>query len=145
MLATRPKKKILKGEYFEIRRLLPTLSDSDDEGKKGSKECNIYGFGEWVRCFHTLMAIRLEYAPRELQGMLRHCEIVQNLYTQGRDGIQYDAQFRRGKEQHPIISWGKYLPDIVLSIPARGIVGPRPSWPKTSGTYSPRVMNAHSF
>ena len=58
-VSAKTEKKILKGKCFEIAMLLPKLVDSEDEGKKGnSKECSNYGFGEWVRHFHTLMAIR---------------------------------------------------------------------------------------
>ena len=110
--------KILKGEYFDIAKLLSTLVDSDDEGKKSDSNTNIIkGFNDWIRCFHTLMSIRLEFAPNELQGMLMHYEIVQDLLEQGRDGILYDAKFRRRREQHPSISWGEYLPDLVLGLP----------------------------
>ena len=115
------------------------------EKRGNAKEFNIYGFGEWARYFHTPMVIRLEYAPVELQGMLRHCKIVQYLFTQGRDSIQYDVHFRRGKEQHPSILRGKYLPDLVLSIPSIGMVDPRPSWLRASNTYSIRVMPTYSF
>ena len=113
------KEKIIKGEYFDMSKLLPSLLDYEEDPKEKSSEVKPLFFYDWVRCFHTFMSIRLEYAPQELQGMLRHCEIVQDLHGQGRDGILYDARFRRKKEQYPFISWGEYLADIVDGIPRR--------------------------
>ena len=117
------KKKILKGEYFDISKLLPSLFDYEEQKEKNIQSRPL-SFYQWVRCFHTYMSIRLGYAPQELQGMLRHCEIVQDLYGQGKDGMLYDARFRRKKEQYPFISWGEYLADIVDGLPRR-----RPSQP----------------
>ena len=110
------KKKILKGEYFDISKLLPSLFDYEEQKEKNIQSRPL-SFYQWVRCFHTYMSIRLGYAPQELQGMLRHCEIVQDLYGQGKDGMLYDARFRRKKEQYPFISWGEYLADIVDGLP----------------------------
>lgn len=63
------------------------------------------------------MSIRLERFPNELQGMLRHEEIVQDMQGQGKDGLSYDAKFRRLKEQHPFIKYGEYLAEIVNGLP----------------------------
>ena len=124
------KKKILKGEYFDISKLLPSLFDYEEEQKEKQSQSRPLSFYQWVRCFHTYMSIRLGYAPQELQGMLRHSEIVQDLYSQGKDGMLYDARFRRKKEQYPFINWGEYLADIVDGLPRR-----RPSKPYKPQTY----------
>ena len=74
-------------------------------------------FYEWIKCFRVLKSTRLSHYPNELQGMLRHEEIVQDLHSQGKDGMYYDAQFRRRKHQHPHIGWWEYLADIVNNLP----------------------------
>ena len=113
------KEKIIKGEYFDMSKLLPSLLDYEEGQKEKPSEVKPLPFYDWIRCFHTFMSLRLEYAPQEVQGMLRHCEIVQDLHGQGKDGVLYDARFRRKKEQYPFISWGEYLADIVDGLPRR--------------------------
>ena len=118
------KKKILKGEYFDLSKLLPTLLDYEESEKVKTDQVKALTFYDWICCFHTFMSIRLEFAPQELQGMLRHCEIVQDLHSQGKDGILYDARFRRKKEQYPFIGWGEYMADVVDGLPRRKFTMP---------------------
>jgi len=147
------KKKIIKGEYVDISKLLPTLFEYEEaEVEKSGKSKNL-SFYEWVRCFRTFMSIRLSHAPQELQGMLRHGEIVQDLHEQERDGILYDARFRRKKEQHPFIRWGEYLADVVDSLPKRKRFGgpssaftPPRSWhPQPRPQYGPPMSTPASL
>ena len=60
------RRKILSGKYFDISKLLPTVSDSENEDKKENvKMKKTFIFGDWVRCFLAMMNIRLEFAPNE--------------------------------------------------------------------------------
>lgn len=127
------KEKIVNGEYFEIKKLLPSLDDDNEpeerlsysewermEYSKRSREKERserkLTYFRWTRCFRTLMSLRLKSFPHELQGMLRHAEIAQDLHQRGKDAIEYDAEFRRAKEQHPSIQWGEFLAEIVVGL-----------------------------
>ena len=126
-VSQKTRKKIIQGEFFDISRLLPTLQDEEEDmDKLEEKKKSKLTFSNWIRCYHTFMSIRLQYAPEELQGMLRHAENVQDLISQGRDGILYDAKFRRAKEQHPSIAWGEYIAQIVNGLPLLSALPARP-------------------
>lgn len=118
-VSDKTREKIISGEYVKIVKLLPTLDDEEDKGEKIDRQLTFY---QWLRCYRVLMSIRLQAYPDELQGMLRHEEIVQDLHAQNRDALAYDAQFRRLKEQHPVIQWGEYLSEVVMGLPS----GPQP-------------------
>lgn len=135
-VSERTKQRITQGKYFDIKKLLPTLEEVDDfdqhkkltfqqwsrfedQHRAPKKPEKNLTFFDWVRCYHTLMSLRLQVYPSELQGMLRHAEIVQDLHNQGKDAIRYDALFRRAREQHPSIRWGEYMSEIVNNLPAR--------------------------
>lgn len=91
--------------------------------RRKSRELSFY---EWIRCFHIFMSLRLQTAPSEVQGLLRHMEIVQDLNGQGKDAIAYDAKFRRRKEQHPSIRWGEFLAEVVIGLPQVSRIGNGP-------------------
>jgi hypothetical protein len=110
-------KKIKKGEYFSIAKLLPPLDDDyDSDGPARKAPKRPLNYFNWTRCFRVLMSIRLQHQPSDLQGMLRHGEIVQDLSVQPTTGVQYDAQVRRMMHQHPHIRWGTYMGEIVNKI-----------------------------
>lgn len=156
-VSTSVKRKIVEGKYFVMKKLLPSLEDDLDgegekkmtyeqwsniedrrrlsDGRKG-RDLNFY---EWIRCFHTFMSIRLEHSPMELQGLLRHAEIVQDLHSAGKDAIRYDAQFRRFKEQHPKLRWGEYLAEVVIKLPSI-----RPSWNQRSFSKARPTVNDYN-
>lgn len=114
------RRKIINGEYVKMVKLLPTLEDDESE-KQDKKEDKKLTFYSWIKCYRVYMSIRLQAFPKEVQGMLRHSEIVQELQDQGRDGMLYDAYFRRYKEQFPEIKWGEYIAAVVNRLP----------WPQT--------------
>ena len=70
-VSSKIKKKILQGEYVELSKLLPTLSDSDDEDKSGkhekSKKFHISRLGQM---FPHPDEYQVRICPKELQGML---------------------------------------------------------------------------
>lgn len=103
-------------EYFSISHLLLD-SEGDEDEKENKKIKKVTTFYQWIACFHTVMSIRLKFFPDELQGMIRHTEIVQDLCSQGKDFIAYDRQFRKDKAQWPEIKWGEYLHEIVNKLP----------------------------
>ena len=134
------REKIVSGEYFRIEKLLPTLLDEADmEDAKDRKDKKL-SFYNWIRCYRVFKSIRLEIFPNELQGMLRHEEIVQDLISRGKDGILYDAHFRRRKEQHPHIEFGEYLADIVEGLPMIQRVTPRRPIGNVTNTWTPRLF-----
>lgn len=140
------KRKIAGGKYFAIKKLLPTLDDDIDEEEEkkmtyqqwatvedrrrsgDSRRSKDLTMLDWMRCFHTFMSLRLQTAPLEVQGMLRHAEIVQDLYSMGKDAVKYDALFRRTKDQHPSICWGEYMAEIVIKLPMRVRFGQFPQY-----------------
>lgn len=134
------RRKIRRGEYVKMRDLL-FMSDDEDENDKKKKEKNDkndknynptrLSFFNWTQCFHTFMSIRLQHAPHEVQGMLRHAEIVSDLQRQGRDGLHYDVKFRKIKQNFPEIKFGEYLNELVNS--AKTLKS------KASGNFRPRA------
>lgn len=59
--------------------------------------------------FVIFMSITIKFHPTEAQGMLRHIQIVRDLYTQGQVGVVYDTKFREIISQHSDIQWGEML------------------------------------
>jgi hypothetical protein len=112
------KRKIRRGEYFSIDKLLQKNEEEEEEGAARRPKGPMSYF-DWSRAYRVLMSLRLQHCPADLQGMLRHGEIVQNMYGQGKDGGKYDSEFRLTKAQHPHIKWGEYLAEVVdqLSVP----------------------------
>ena len=159
-VSQRTMQKIKQGEYFSIKKLLPCLDDDDErdeqmtyqewrkyeerprQREKSDKQLNFF---EWTRCFHTFMSLRLQTAPTELQGMLRHAEVVQDLASQGKNAIDYDAKFRRVKEQHPHIKWGQYLPDVVDGLQPLRFARPTYNRGANFVSYQPRTANFASY
>ena len=123
-----------------MSKLLPSLLDYEEIENEKSDHVKSLSFYDLIRYFHTFMSIRLESAPQELQGMLRHCEIVQDLHSQGKDGILYDARFRRKKEQYPFICWGEYMADVVDGLPRRKFTGPSRPQPRPVPGLTPRPL-----
>ena len=95
--------KSISGEHINIKRPLPSLHNKEEEELKlGELKEKKLSFYEWIWCVRVLKSISSSHYPN-VQGMLRHEEIVQDLHGQGKDGMYYDAQFRRRKHQHPHI------------------------------------------
>lgn len=69
-------------------------------------------FSQWLECYLVFMALRVEAYPSESLGLIAHLQQVQRFINQGRDGVEYDLQFRLAKKQFPSIPWGQYIPEI---------------------------------
>lgn len=126
-VSDKDKKKIREGLFVEFSGLYPP-GVSCKTAKKYSVNLKLGIFEEveevehlplykWYDAFLIFMSIRLEYAPLEAQGLLRHCQIVKNLINNKKDGMFYDCQFRRLKAQHPDIAWGEYMTELVDEVP----------------------------
>jgi hypothetical protein len=118
------RKKIRKGKYIDLKKLLPTprgepshkkltLRDGQLAEVEEASHLKLY---EWWDAFIIYMSIRLEFFPGEAQGLLRHMQIVKTVQAQGKDGPEYDVLFRRLKEQQPDLKWGEYLTELVAEI-----------------------------
>ena len=62
------------------------------------------------------ISIHIEFNPTDIQGMLRHMQIVKKMCTQGKSGVESDTQFRRLRAQHDYIQWGEYLPELAADV-----------------------------
>ena len=121
------KKQIRKGEVVNLALLKPkSAKDKNNKKIKINFETGRFEeeeisqempFYEWLECFLIFFSIRVEYYPKEVQGLLRHIQNVQQLHTHKRDAVEYDLQFRATKYQHPTIEWGEYLGEIVDALP----------------------------
>lgn len=118
------REKIRKGEFVNLSKLA-----GEAKGKKSRKryEINDGLFEEieedsslsssaWIEAYIIFMSIRLDSYPRETQGMLRHMQIVREMYRQGQNGVVYDTKFREMKAQYPDMQWGELLPIAVPRI-----------------------------
>ena len=114
------RRKIRKGKFVLLKKLLgnrkktgrgkTTPSPSED-----SDEDNL-PISLWVDAFIVLISVHIEFFPCDIQGMLRHMQIVKKMASQGKDGVEYDTQFRRLKAQHAYIQWGEYLPELAADV-----------------------------
>lgn len=126
-MSEKDRRKIQIGKFVEFACLYPKQVSCKNTRKytlnldKGQfeqvEEVDHLSLHQWYDAFVIFMSIRLEFAPHEAQGLLRHWQIVRGLQAQRRDGIHYDCQFRRLKEQHPDIAWGEYLAELVGEVP----------------------------
>lgn len=112
--------KIRRGEFVDFKNLIP-----HPRGEKPRKRFSLSGgcFEEiedttnpvmynWIDAFVVFMSINLEFHPSHAQGMLRHLQVVKRMHAGGRDGVEYDFQFRRMKCRFKSIQWGEYLPEL---------------------------------
>ena len=117
----RLRKKIREGEFIDFKLMLPrarddkvrkrfSLVDGLFEEVEDSK--NLESFYSWIDAFIIFMSIHLEFYPSDVQGMLRHFEIVKGFHTAGKDGIEYDFQFRRLKSRNADVVWGEYIAEL---------------------------------
>lgn len=140
--------KIRKGEYIDFKDLLPHHRDEKprkrftiNEGFFEEVEDNsTMVFYSWIDAFITFMSIHLEFYPAEVQGMLRHFEIVKGFHVAGKDGIEYDYLFRRMKSRNSDMVWGEYIAEIAANLKERNQTQqkkaeqPPKKKPKRSGT-----------
>ena len=50
---------------------------------------------QWVKAFRRYTAVYMQKWPQEVQGLLKHAEVVQGLHEEGCDWRTYDTRFRR--------------------------------------------------
>ena len=48
--------------------------------------------------------------------MLRHLEIVKSFHSAGKDGVEYDYQFRRLKSRNSDMVWGEFISELAGTI-----------------------------
>ena len=53
------------------------------------------------------MSIHWEFGPTDVQGMLHHFEMVKGCHVSGKDGIEYNYQFRRLRSRNSDTMWGE--------------------------------------
>lgn len=113
---------IRSGKLVNLRKLLRlTQNDNNDTNNKEKDGNNLrkLPYGMWHDAFLVYFSIRVEAYPQETQGLIRHMQIVRQLNQQGKDGVEYDNQFRECRVSHPSIQWGEYLAEIIEDLPQR--------------------------
>lgn len=119
------RKKVRRGEFFPLKKLLPTprgvkVPKKFSLGESGVleqvEEHEELSFSKWLDAFVIYTSIRLEFHPEEAQGLLRHLQIVRGMQEAGKDGLEYDYQFRRVRAQHSDVQWGEYLAELAYDI-----------------------------
>lgn len=121
------RKKIRDGKFVDFASLCQPTKDTRQPKRftvnlesgmfEQAEEQGRLTSARWMDAFLVFMSIRVDFAPGETQGLLRHCQIVKNLWTRGKDGNRYDDQFRRLKEQHADIQWGEYMAELIDELP----------------------------
>lgn len=132
------RKQIRKGEFVQLSQLVPKDSDTSkrkqftinsESGLFEEVESKVHlTFSSWLDSFIIFISLRIQSAPDETQGLLRHMQLIKNMYSQGKNGVEYDYQFRQAKAQHPTIQWGEYLPELSDEISAKEQKRTRPAW-----------------
>lgn len=116
--------KIRDGEYVDFKLMLPRSRDEkpkkrfsiiDGLFEEVEDNTNMV-FYSWIDAYIVFMSIHLEFYPTDVQGMLRHFEIVKGFHVSGKDGIEYDYQFRRLKSRNSDIVWGEYMAELAGSL-----------------------------
>ena len=136
--------KIRRGEYVDFKFLVARPRGEEPRKKFAFSEglfeevedsSNLV-FYDWVDAFLVFMSVRLEFYPDEAQGLLRHMQIVKNIHGSGKDGVEYDFQFRRLKGQHKDIRWGEYLAELAVEMKDRRLPAPkRVERPRATGRF----------
>lgn len=114
------RRKIRKGEFVDFKYLIPhprgekprkrfAMADGFFEEVEDMSNLALYN---WIDAYVVFMSVTLEFHPSVVQGMLRHFQVVKRMCAGGKDGIEYDFQFRRLKCQIKSIRWGEYLPEL---------------------------------
>ena len=99
--------KIKRGELVDMAKLLRKDKPHDSEQllslssdgliQLAEKSVPITSFYKWMDAFLVFMSIRGRYFPHEFQGMLRHVELVKQVFSDNNDGSLYDYKFRAAK------------------------------------------------
>ena len=116
------RKKIREGELIDFKLMVPRAR-GDKPRKRFSlvdgffeevedNDKNLESFYSWIDAFIVFMSIHLEFYPSDVQGLLRHFEIVKGFHMAGKDGIEYDFQFRRLKSRNADVVWGEYIAEL---------------------------------
>lgn len=114
------RRKIRRGEFVDFKSLIPhprgekprkrfSIADGLLEEVEDTTNLILYN---WIDAFVVFMSVTLEFFPSYAQGMLRHFQVVKRMHAAGKDGVDYDFQFRRLKCQIKSIQWGEYLPEL---------------------------------
>ena len=114
--------KIRLGKLVDMGKLVRKDSMAEDAGtltlKDGKIEISeqavpITSFYKWLDPFVVFMSIRGRFWPNEFQGMLRHIELVKQVFADGNDGSLYDYSFRARKADFQTLPWGQFMPELV--------------------------------
>ena len=131
------REKIRKGEFVHFGSLLvpgdgTSKNRSSRQREVGSDEeaAETLSIFDWEDAFINFMSTRTGYFPSECQGLLRHWQVVRSFYRRGRDGVDYDLQFRRLKARHEDIKWGEYMTELADETRFRKPAKPRGAMPR---------------
>ena len=134
------RKKIKKGQYINLRLLVglkKKINRSISLGQAPSTSEEVEDSNlpimQWVDAFIVFISVHIRTRPNDIQGMLRHLQIVKKMCAQGKNGVEYDTQFRRLRAQQPDIQWGEYLPELAADVEMESQKAYRPR--KTFGYY----------
>ncbi|XP_046583220.1 uncharacterized protein LOC124290519 [Haliotis rubra] len=117
--------KIYKGEFVDLRQLLPPQKDASQEAVNFSMELDSSGqvvfrpkqqpsrpltIGQWTSAFNTFISIYVEkhQDTNTVQHLLAYMETVRGAAARfgGDCWAQYDIQFRQRMERNPTRPWG---------------------------------------
>lgn len=118
------RKKIREGEFVEFKLLLPLHRDEKPTKKfslvdgmfEEVEDNSSITFYSWIDAYVIFMSVHLEFYPADVQGMLRHLEIVKGFHASGKDGVEYDYLYRRLKSRNADIVWGEYIAELANGI-----------------------------
>ena len=114
-LTDKEQRAIRRGEYVDFKLLLP-----NPQGERRARKFTIGEGGyfeevddvsmmrlyEWWDAWTIFMSVRALHYPHKHQGLMWHQQIVKDLHNRGMDAVDYDARFRRLKDQCADVEWG---------------------------------------
>lgn len=146
------RRKIRQGEFIDLKMMLPRRRDEIPH-KKFSIVDGVFeeiednatlNFYSWIDAFITFMSVHLEFYPLDIQGMLRHFEIVKGFHAAGSDGVEYDYLFRRLKSRNADIVWGEYIAELARGVkPLRAVPLKKPDPPRNKPQW--KTGPCHNF
>lgn len=105
----RVKAKIWNNEYVEFSTLISSqgnnkfqLSFQSLEGNNGPSIClepinrsqKIFNINQWLQAFHIFVGVYTRRFPSESPGLMKYCEIIQDIASRGFNWKFYDENFR---------------------------------------------------
>jgi len=117
------RRKIRKREFVEFKKLVPTPGGEEQSSVRKLalvdgmfqevEQRSFMPFMDWISAFMVFMSIHVEFHSYDIQGLIRHFEIVKRIYSNGDNALAYDRQFRSLMARNKDIRFGEYIGELL--------------------------------